>query len=546
MASRSAHLGTWFVDLDDGVVRLSDEACAIYGSRPGSTFALLDAFDRSAPDDRPVLAAAFSACARYGTPFELEVDVVTADGRRLPVRINGEAVYGPGRRIVRLQGGLQDISRVRDAQGEAERVGARLQRTLETITDAFYTLDRQWRFTYVNPEAERLQQRTRAQLLGRSVWDVFPEAVGTLFHTEFHRAVQTGETAIFESYYPPLDLWVSVRAFPSDDGLAVYFLDINDKRAAEQALIASEQRARAVFDGAGDAIFLSDDTGRFVDANAAASTMLGLPRESLMGRQMDDFFVDDEGEEIDPVARWQYFLSVGELRGEVRIRVADGRTSETEFVAVANVSPGLHLAILRDISEQRRFERAASQRERILDALRRLTPGDDPEATAAAICAEMVASGGFASAAIYGFGAEDRVTALGACFRDGRDVTALPPLSAGRMDILQAKAAVGPWIDTLEAAHEGSTGTAPSIKAVAFAPIVSDGRLMGLLTAGAEETADELSAAPPVAWSSSRRSVRRCWGPVCAAAPAGTQSATACARSSWLRRFVPCSSRSWT
>jgi EAL domain-containing protein (putative c-di-GMP-specific phosphodiesterase class I) len=67
------------------------------------------------------------------------------------------------------------------------------------------------------------------------------------------------------------------------------------------------------------------------------------------------------------------------------------------------------------------------------------------------------------------------------------------------MDILQAKAAVGPWIDTLEAAHEGSTldVTATSVRAVAFAPIVSDGRLMGLLTAGADETVDELASQLP-------------------------------------------------
>src|SRR6185295_12008307 len=118
----------------------------------------------------------------------------------------------------------------------ADRLGGRLARTLESITDAFYTLDRDWRFTYVNPEAERLQQRTRADLLGRVVWEVFPDAIGTPFELEFRRAVATGETAVFESYYPPLDLWVAVRAFPSEDGLAVHFLDISDRRLAEQAL----------------------------------------------------------------------------------------------------------------------------------------------------------------------------------------------------------------------------------------------------------------------------------------------------------------------
>jgi len=362
------------------------------------------------------------------------------------------------------------------------------------MTDAFYTLDPSWRFTYVNPEAERLQERTRAQLLGKVVWDVFPEAVGTVFDIEFHRAVATGETVIFESYYPPLDLWVAVRAFPSDDGLAVYFLDINEKRLADEALIASERRYRALFERAGDAILIADDSGHWVDVNAAASELLGVPRADIVGRSLADFVVDAlDGIGIE--GAWTALRAVGELRGEVRLRRHSGEILEVEYTAVADISPGLHLGVLRDITERRRHERSAGQRERIMDALRRLAPGDDPEATANAICAEIVDHGEFPSAAIYGFGVEDRMMALGARLHDGGGVAELPPLSSGRMSSLETRAGAGPWVDDLSGPDDGPARAMLSplgIEVVAFAPILSDGRLLGLLVAGAAETRAEL------------------------------------------------------
>ena len=184
----------------------------------------------------------------------------------------------------------------------ASRTDARLARALESVTDAFYTLDPQWRFTYVNPEAERLQQRTRAELLGRSVWDVFPEAVGTVFDEAFRRAVRTGTTASFESYYPPLDLWVAVRAFPSEDGLAVYFLDINERRVAEQALTEavsalrlSEDRFRAALDSVALPAAILDTQGTVLFVNRYLLARTGWTVEELIGSNVFDWLVPVDG-----------------------------------------------------------------------------------------------------------------------------------------------------------------------------------------------------------------------------------------------------------
>ena len=406
IAARVVHLGGWTLDLAEGVVHMSDEVCAIHELPPGSTLSEDAAIEFYAPESRPIINAAFDACALDGVPYDLELEIITARGRRVAVREIGEAVRGANGRIERVHGAFQDLSALREAEAKAEQMGARLVRTLEHVTDAFYTLDREWRFTYVNPEAERVQQKTRAELIGNVVWEVFPEAVGTVFDIEFHRAIETGETASFESYYPPLDLWAEVRAFPSEDGLAVYFLDVSARRVAAEALAESERRYRTLFERAGDAILIMDDDARYLDANDSAAALLGVSREDIVGRSLNDFTVESL-----PDTAWTAFKAAGELRGELHFRRPNGEIREAEFNAVASISPGLHLSVLRDMTDQRRLDK---QRTRILDALRRLSPGVGPEETANAICAEIVDNGDFQTAAIFTFEAEGSLSPLGA------------------------------------------------------------------------------------------------------------------------------------
>jgi PAS domain S-box-containing protein len=113
------------------------------------------------------------------------------------------------------------------------RLANRLTATLESITDAFFTLGRDWRFTYVNQEAERILERTRGELIGNVVWEEFAPAVGTAFELEYRRAIRENSAVTFEEFYPPLNRWFEVNAYPSEEGLAVYFRDINRRKQSE-------------------------------------------------------------------------------------------------------------------------------------------------------------------------------------------------------------------------------------------------------------------------------------------------------------------------
>ena len=97
------------------------------------------------------------------------------------------------------------------------------------MTDAVFALDDRWRFTHLNDRAEEVLGAEEENVLGEAVWDEFPEARNTTFYREYRRAVEEQEPVSFEEYFEPLEAWFSVRAYPSESGLTVYFRDVTDE-----------------------------------------------------------------------------------------------------------------------------------------------------------------------------------------------------------------------------------------------------------------------------------------------------------------------------
>jgi PAS domain S-box-containing protein len=119
---------------------------------------------------------------------------------------------------------------VRHAQEQAADI-------LESITDGFVALDREWRFTHVNAEAERINGMRREDHIGKTPWDLFPGTRNTLLEFEWRRAVAQQVPVEFENYYEPWDSWFHVKAYPSKDGgLAVFYHDITARKQWEEAL----------------------------------------------------------------------------------------------------------------------------------------------------------------------------------------------------------------------------------------------------------------------------------------------------------------------
>lgn len=132
--------------------------------------------------------------------------------------------------------------RIESLSGELKESKNRITDIVECMTDAFLTMDKSWRITYVNDLAENILHRERGSLLGKNIWSVFPETVDLAFHREYHRAMKNDIAVDFEEYYRPLNKWFEVHAYPSPHGLTVYFRDITRRKNIEEELNDSKAR----------------------------------------------------------------------------------------------------------------------------------------------------------------------------------------------------------------------------------------------------------------------------------------------------------------
>lgn len=274
MAERIARMGAWWIDVAGERITWSEMAAEIHGMRGRSPPAVQDAIQQYAPEDRQRLRRLYDNCATRGIPLDEELQLAVPGGERVWVRIVGEPVYDADGRIHRVQGALQDISKRKAADLELERLNKRLGNILDSITDGFFTLDRGWRFDYINGAAERLMKRSQSDLRGRNIWTEFPAAVGGEIERAYRRAVRERTTVSLETYYEPLGSWLNIRTYPTEGGLAVYFLDVTRQRRMAQelrdsrdALAASLETRQMLINALPARIALLDADGNVLDVN---------------------------------------------------------------------------------------------------------------------------------------------------------------------------------------------------------------------------------------------------------------------------------------
>jgi PAS domain S-box-containing protein len=130
-------------------------------------------------------------------------------------------------------------------RAEAEEAQQRISRILDSITDALITMDRDFRITYINPEAARINGKPASAFLGRTHWEEWPASVGTEVEHQYRRAMSTGTPVHFKHHYVDEnhDLFLEIHAYPTDHGLAIYYRDVTEKEKAQEALLRSEKLA---------------------------------------------------------------------------------------------------------------------------------------------------------------------------------------------------------------------------------------------------------------------------------------------------------------
>ncbi|MBX3492116.1 MAG: PAS domain S-box protein [Parvibaculum sp.] len=229
----------------DGLVDFTSRAFSTYSGLPGGDTPGQHWIEAIHPEDMDDAVAAWMSVASAGGPYSAEFRLRRHDGAYHWHIVNAVPVRDADGTIVKWYGAATDIDDRKRTEQQLSALATRLTTTLESITDAFYTLDTEWRFTYMNPEAERLLLRSREDLIGKSVWEEYPEAAQGTFYEQFVESMASQTKTTFEDFYPPLDKWFFVTAYPSREGLAVYFQDVSEKRQME-ARLRQTQRLESV------------------------------------------------------------------------------------------------------------------------------------------------------------------------------------------------------------------------------------------------------------------------------------------------------------
>ena len=271
-------------------------------------------FDFMDHDSRE-LAQTYIERRRQGIQERHDFKFRRKDGSDLWALVSAAPILDSAGEFVGVLRMITDISDRKQAEEALQESHQQTVQILERITDAFFALDHQWRFTYVNGEAAQALQRNQEELIGAKFWEVFPESAGSLVEQQYRRAITEQVPVTFETCYHQLDSWVEVRAYPCAEGLSVFWRDITQRKQAEQALRESERRFRAIFDSMFQFIGLMKPDGTLLQANQTALEFGGLQLADVAGRPFWE-------------TRW-WSLSP---QTQARLKVAIARAAAGEFV----------------------------------------------------------------------------------------------------------------------------------------------------------------------------------------------------------------------
>ncbi|MFB6300350.1 MAG: PAS domain-containing protein [Halobacteriales archaeon] len=230
---------------------------------------------------------------------------------------------------------------------------------LEDIADGFAVVDADWRLIYLNPSGARLVDRDIETVIGGYIWETFPDLQGTTFEEEYRQAMATGEPTSFEAYYPPVDAWFAVHVYPADERLAIYFIDISERKERQQVLRLERAITESLFEVAEDILCAIDTDRTFRRWNEHAKEVTGYDDEEIARMNPLDFIADADKDRAS--AAIEHVLTEGEVViEEFSIVTADGEELMYEFTGspVTDESGEMLgvIAIGRDIQKREEYE----------------------------------------------------------------------------------------------------------------------------------------------------------------------------------------------
>lgn len=282
-AQAVAHVGSWRLDVRRNRLTWSEENHRIFGIPPGTPMTYETFLAAVHPEDREYVDRKWKA-ALQGEPYDIEHRIVV-NGKVKWVREQAELEFDQEGRLRGGFGITQDITGRKKMEEILKEAHARTTAILNSISDSFFTLDRNLVVTYYNRAAEKTLGRKAEEVLGKKLFDVFPETRGSIFAAKYTEALRTGQPLAFETYFdvPPFENWYDVRVYPFGEGLSVFFQVTTERKRAEEALRrAKEELELRVEERTAELRLSNESLLREIEERQQAEEALAVERQRLM------------------------------------------------------------------------------------------------------------------------------------------------------------------------------------------------------------------------------------------------------------------------
>lgn len=230
--------------------------------KPASSFIITE-------DLRTSYEAGIKCMENPENTLHIEIRKTKKNGEILYSEWEMSAVLNAEGELKELQGIGMDITEFRLSQAHANMYAKRLNDILESIKDGFFTLDKEWKFTYVNQAFEKITGIKATQLIYQNIWEYFPEIKQSVFYEEFNQAVEGKENRSFEAFLPTLSLSVMVSVYPSAEGLTVFLHDISNEKKLQTHINLEKNNLKAIVNNTADMIWSISKDYTFIVFNEA-------------------------------------------------------------------------------------------------------------------------------------------------------------------------------------------------------------------------------------------------------------------------------------
>ncbi len=257
-----------------------------------------------------------------------------------------------------LSGITIDITELKKTQRKLNEKAQELNMILNSITDGFFRVDNDWRFTYINKTFEDICNTQKDSLIGKSYWDQFPNALDGIFYREYILALRTQQPRHFEEFATSINKWVLVNVYPSSNGLSVFFTDITEEHELQEKIKRSELNLRTIINNTDDIIWAVDKNMNIIYANGEFNNRIAkiIKRIPQVG---ENALFDFMPKEIEQRYRDHYSQALtGKQVYHVEEHTLEDKTSYLETNYYPIIENGIVTGVscyMRDVTERRNY-----------------------------------------------------------------------------------------------------------------------------------------------------------------------------------------------